>query len=221
MTPIHNEQVRHPSAWTRRELGGKAALQRPLTPAQLHAIDLLLARTRDRRPQEVTRADFDHPEINALLAQVRDTIMNGRGVLILTGVTPDRYTEEQFERIYWGFGTHLGNAAVQSAFGDRLGYVQNKEGDPVNRGYRSLQELHMHTDSYEVVGLMSVRKAKSGGLSGLASSLAIHNEFLRSRPDLLPALYRGYWYASDEARFSSKSVTDDHVPVFGSVDGKL
>ena len=221
MTPIHNEQVRHPSAWTSRELGGKDALKLPLGSAQLDAIDSLLARTRDKRPQQVTRAEFEHPEINQLLAHVRDVIMNGRGLLIVTGITPDRYTDEQFERIYWGFGTHLGNAAVQSAFGDRLGYVQNKEGDPVKRGYRSLQELHMHTDSYEVVGLMSVRRAKAGGLSGMVSSLAIHNAFLDTRPDLLPPLYRGYFYASDEARFSSKIVTDDPVPVFSSVAGKL
>jgi hypothetical protein len=79
----------------------------------------------------------------------------------------------------------------------------------------------MHSDSYEVVGLMSVRKAKAGGLSGLVSSLAIHNVILEERPELLPTLYRGYWYASEEARRSRKPVTDERVPVFGVVDGTL
>jgi hypothetical protein len=130
-------------------------------------------------------------------------------------------SDEGFERIYWGFGTHLGVGAVQSAAGDRLGYVQNREDDPVKRGYRSLRELHMHTDSYELVGLMSVRKAKSGGLSGMVSSLAIHNEMLRSRPDLLPPLYRGFRIASEEARFSSKAITDEAMPVFCCVAGKV
>ena len=221
MTPIHEEEVRHPSAWTSRELRGRQALERALTDAELDAVDALLARTRQLRPQEVTRAQFDHPAVAALADEIRAVVMTGRGAIVLTGIGPERYSEEQFERIYWGLGTHLGRAAVQSAFGDRLGYVQNKEGDPVRRGYRSLQELNMHSDSYEVVGLMSVRKAKAGGQSGLVSSLAIHNEFLRNRPDLLPALYRGYWYSSDEARFSSKVITDDPVPVFSSVDGVL
>lgn len=221
MTPIHREQVQHASAWTGRALGGKEALRRALSAEELDTIEALLARTRHLAPQKVTRAEFDHPRINALLDDVRHAIMHGRGVVIVSGVTPTRFSEEQFERIYWGFGTHLGIAAAQSAHGDRLGYVQNRPEDTVNRGYRSLQELHMHTDSYEVVGLMSVRKAKSGGLSGLVSSLSIHNAILAERPDLLPALYRGYYYASDEARRTRKAVTDDPVPVFGSVKGTL
>ena len=221
MTPIHAHQIDHPSAWTSGTIGGKETLTTQLNTGQLAAIDALLARTRHLAPQQVARADFDHPAINGLLLGLRETIMNGRGVAIVSGVTPERYTEEEFQRIYWGFGTHLGIGAVQSAAGDRLGYVQNNENDQVKRGYRSLRELHMHTDSYELVGLMSVRRAKSGGLSGLVSSLAIHNEILNARPDLLPPLYRGFRIASEEARFSSKAITDDAMPVFCAVGGEV
>lgn len=221
MTPIHDQPIDHPSAWTARSIGGKQSLLLQLTDPQLDAIDELLERTRHLQPQEVGRSEFDHPVVNELLRNVQDVIMNGRGIVVLSGVTTQRYTEEQFQRIYWGFGTHLGVGAVQSAAGDRLGYVQNRDDDPVKRGYRSLRELHMHTDSYEVVGLMSVRAAKSGGLSGVVSSLAIHNEILRSRPDLLAPLYRGFRIASEEARFSSKPITDDPMPVFCSVGDKV
>lgn len=221
MTPIYQQQINHPSAWTHQSVGGKDNLKVALSAEQIGAIDELLARTAHLRPQEVTRADFDHPVVNRLLASVREEIMNGRGLLIITGITPQRYDEEQFERIYWGFGTHLGNAAVQSASGDRLGRVETDPDDRVNRGYRSLQELNMHTDSYEVVGLMSVRKAKEGGFSGMASSLAIHNEIFKTRPELLEPLYRGFRYAIAEAKFSSKPVTDEAIPVFSCVDGKV
>jgi hypothetical protein len=221
MTPICNHIVDHPSAWTPATIGDKNGLKLALSEEQLAAIETLLARTARKRPQEVTRADFDHPAINRLLDRVRDELMSGRGILIVTGVTPARFTPDQFERIYWGFGTHLGIGAVQSGNGDRLGYVQNNPNDEVKRGYRSLRELHMHTDSYEIVGLMCVRKAKSGGMSGLAPSLSIHNEILRTRPDLLPPLYKGFRIASEEARFSSKAITDDEMPVFSYVDGKL
>jgi hypothetical protein len=221
MSAICNRIVEHPSAWTPATLGDKQSLELAMSEDELGAIDLLLERTRHKRPQEVTRADFDHPVVNRLLERVGDVIMNGRGVLIVTGATPQRYGEEAFERIYWGFGTHLGIGAVQSGNGDRLGYVQNNPRDEVKRGYRSLRELHMHTDSYEIVGLMCVRRAKSGGLSGLAPSLSIHNEILRTRPALLPALYRGFRIASEEARFSTKAITDEAMPVFSYVDGKL
>ncbi|MFO1313243.1 MAG: TauD/TfdA family dioxygenase [Burkholderiales bacterium] len=221
MTPICDRIIDHPSAWTPATIGSKEGLKHWLTEEELAAIEVLLERTRHMKPQEVTRADFDHPTLNRLLDRVRDVIMNGRGILIVSGITPTRFSEEQFERIYWGFGTHLGVGAVQSANGDRLGYVQADPKDVVMRGYRSPKELHMHTDSYEVIGLMCVRRAKSGGMSGLAPSLSIHNEILQKRPDLLPPLYRGFRIASEEARFSSKAITDDEMPVFSWVDGKL
>lgn len=36
-----------------------------------------------------------------------------------------------------------------------------------------------------VVGLLCLKVAKSGGLSSIASSVTIHNELLRSEPELL------------------------------------
>ncbi len=221
MTPICRHQIDHPSAWTPATLGNKDGLRLTLSEEELAAIETLLERTNHQRPQEVTRAEFDHPTVNRLLDRVRDVIMNGRGILIVSGVAPQRFSEEAFERIYWGFGTHLGIGAVQSGNGDRLGYVQNNPEDEVKRGYRGQGELHMHTDSYEVVGLMCVRRAKAGGSSGLAPSLSIHNEILRKRPELLEPLYRGFRIASEEARFSSKAITDEAMPVFSYVDGKL
>ena len=219
MPAILREAIDHPGAWTSAALGGKQALVLELEPAQLDAIDGLLARHRLLRPQEALRSDFDHPRINRLMDDVRGILLNGRGCVILRGITPQRYSEEQLERIYWGLGTHLGSAAVQSVHGDRLGRVESADEDPKQRGYRSLQELNMHSDSYEIVGLMSVRGAKSGGVSGLVSSLALHNEILRTRPDLLAPLYQGFWYASEEARFDAHPVSDTRVPVFSCADG--
>jgi hypothetical protein len=37
----------------------------------------------------------------------------------------------------------------------------------------------------------------------------------------LPPLYRGFRIASEEARFSSKAITDDEMPVFCYVAGKV
>jgi hypothetical protein len=219
VTTIHDRLIDHPSAWTRRSIASKQQLIRDLTAEETDAIDRLLGHTRHLKPQEVSRAEFDDPVIAALMDDVRDVIMNGCGIVIVKGITPDRYSEEDFQRIYWGLGTHLGTAAVQSVLGDRLGYVQNKEDDPVRRNYRSLQELDMHTDSYEIVGLMCVRGAKSGGHSGLVSSLSIHNEILKTRPDLLLPLYEGFYSASEEARFSSKPVTSTKIPIYSCVGG--
>ena len=60
MTPICDHVVDHPSAWTPAALGNKEGLKLALSEEELAAIETLLARTRHKRPQEVTRADFDH-----------------------------------------------------------------------------------------------------------------------------------------------------------------
>ena len=216
--PPFQHKIASPAAWTHREIGD-AGLTYRLTRAQLAAFDTLLARTRHLKPQQVTRADFDHPEVNALTAWVDDTIRRGRGAVLLSGLTREIHSEEDMERIYWGIGTHLGDAATQSMLGDRLGHVQHVKDDPVARGYRSNEELTPHTDSYRMVGLMCLQRAETGGRSRIVSGLAIHNEILATRPDLLEPLYEGYYYAIAEARFSAQPVTDFKIPVFCCIDG--
>ena len=220
MAPYRNV-ITTPAAWTSRGIGGRAGLEQPLTAAQLAAFDAVLARTQHLKSQDATRADFEHPEINALCAGLDETIRRGRGAVLLTGVTRETHSEEDMERIYWGIGVCLGDPAVQSMLGDRLGHVQHVKDDPVARGYRSNEELTPHTDSYRMVGLMCLQRAETGGLSRIVSSLAVHNEILATRPDLLEPLYEGYHYAVAEAAFSSQPVTDFRIPVFCCIDGMV
>jgi len=164
MTP-YEHVITTPNAWTNRSIDGKAGLTHHLTPGQIAAFDTLLVRTRHKKPQEVARADFDHPEINALAADLAQIIRHGRGAVLLSGLSPDRYSAHDLQRIYWGIGTHLGTATVQSALGDRLGHVRHVKDDPVARGYRSNEELTPHTDSYPIVGLLCLQRAETGGHS--------------------------------------------------------
>ena len=218
MPPFHST-ITTQAAWTNRSIGGEAGLKYRLTPALLAGFDTLLAKTRHLKPQDVTRADFEHPEINKLTEWLDATIRHGRGAVLLSGVTRETHSEEAMERIYWGIGTHLGDAATQSMLGDRLGHVQHVKDDPVARGYRSNEELTPHTDSYRMAGLMCLQRAETGGRSRIVSGLAIHNAILATRPELLEPLYEGYYYAIAEARFSAQPVTDFKIPVFCRIDG--
>ena len=220
VTP-YRSVITAPAAWTNASVGGKAGLTHHLTQAQLAAFDAVLARTRHLKPQQITRADFDHPEIAALAAHIADTIRHGNGFILLAGVTRETHGEDDMERIYWGIGTHLGDAATQSMAGDRLGHVRHVKDDPVARAYRSNEELTPHTDSYRLAGLMCLQRAETGGASTIVSSLAIHNEILATRPDLLEPLYEGYYYAVSEAKFSSHPFTDFKIPVFCCLDGMV
>jgi hypothetical protein len=50
--------------------------------------------------------------------------------------------------------------------------------------------LRFHTDRADVVALLCAEQSMSGGLSEIASAIAIHDTMLARRPDLVEALYR-------------------------------
>lgn len=221
---IHREIIDHPSAWTAASISGRQHFEQKLTPTQIEAIDTLLAATRHVPAQEVTREQFDHPEVNRLLTQIEQEILHGRGIVLVTGLDRSRYSPEDLERIFWGFGTHWGRAAVQSPKGDKLGrvtFVPVGPDNPVDRTYKRNSELEMHTDTYELVGLISVNKGRMGGLSRFVSSIAIHNDIVKNRPELLEPLYEGYHFATHEASLTDQPLTPYKVPVFCAVDGQV
>lgn len=221
MTEICREIVDHPSAWVRAP---KETFLRQLGDAEIDALERLVAATRHRKPLEVTRDEFDAPEVRGLAAEVMRELRDGHGLMVISGLAPERFSPEDYERIYWGLGTHIGKASVQNALGDFMGYVE-EEPDPDNpydpntrgRGYRSSAPAGFHTDTREVVGLMCVERAESGGESVMASVASIHNDFVRNHPELLDAMYEGYYCVLGPRQ----EVTPEKSPVFGFIDGRL
>jgi len=106
----------------------------------------------------------------------------------------------------------------QRDVGERYGALPDpgKPGAFLSSYARTLtnQLLRFHTDRCDVVALFCIRQAKSGGLSQLCSSPAVHNEMLRHRPELCAALYEPVW----RSRFGEEDATDDSsypLPVWG------
>ena len=133
-----------------------------------------------------------------MLAHALDELENGLGLFHIRGLPTAPFSKDDLRMIYWGLGKHIGTVVSQSRDGDLLGDVRDIGVDlhgPKGRGYRSKQKLTCHTDTCDVVGLMVLRIAMSGGLSILASSVAIHNEIARTRPDLLEVLYQPFWWS--------------------------
>jgi hypothetical protein len=213
--PMLRTPIRGRGAWTRRTVGGKQGFACGLTEAHLLAIEDILANTRSMPPQSIERRHFDHPLLNRLLAAIKREVIHGRGVVIIQGLSQNRFSPEQMERICWGFGTHWGSAHSQNLDGDRLGRVRNEEAED---GYKSTGELEFHCDLFQVLALMCVQRAESGGTTRLASSLAIYNAILKARPDLLPALYRGFYYATEAG---NGVISRTPVPVFSCQQGQL
>ena len=213
--PILDGPIDHTSAWTSAAIGGREGLTHRMSPEHRAAIFELLERTRPLKTTDITREDFDHPLVNELMAAVRFEIMHGKGAVILHGLDLTGVPVEDYERIYWGLGTHLGEAAIQSPKKDLIGYVQKVDDNPDKRGYQLDVELRSHTDFHEVLSLACFRKSASGGRSGAVSALAVHDIMQREAPEALQVLYDGWFHGFVDP----EHLTAEKVPVFCNVGG--
>lgn len=216
-------RIDHRSAWKGSDFSGPRDVAIRLEERHLDALRSVVARARKAGVglQELAREHTAMPEIEADLHEIRHELMEGRGLVILQGWPIEEMSVEELGIAYWAVGTYFGRGVSQSPMGDRLGYVTDvsKPGTR-ERGYRSAQELSLHTDSDDIVGLLSIRRGRSGGLSRLASSLAVFNEMVRDHPDLLPPLLEGFFCQVGAGEPDSPArVTAMKVPVFSLVDG--
>lgn len=145
--------------------------------------------------RQVTRQHLSLPSLSVRLATLQRDVVEGRGFILIKGLPLKRYSPLEAATIYWIIGQHFGVPVSQNAAGHLLGHVKDMgyaKGDPNWRGYQTSEALRYHTDSCDIVGLYCRRGAKSGGLSSIASSGAVHNAILETRPDLLEVLYRPF-----------------------------
>lgn len=141
----------------------------------------------------LTQADFPLPTLSARLSDIRTRdVLKGRGFAVIRGLDPDGLDRRQAAAAFLGLGAHLGNLRPQNAKGHILGHVRDlgrSSADPTARLYQTHERQTFHTDSCDVVALMCLRPAKAGGRSSLVSSVTLHNEMRRLRPDLALCLF--------------------------------
>ena len=139
----------------------------------------------------LTAANVSLPALGARLQEMLDEVLNGRGFVLIKGLPVERWTRREAAVAFLAIGVHLGNLRMQNAAGHFLGHVKDlgrSSDDPNTRIYQTRERQTHHTDSCDVVGVMCLQTARSGGLSSLVSSTTIFNEMRRRRPDLLSVL---------------------------------
>jgi hypothetical protein len=188
--------VEGPGAWLGSRIDYRAEGMHEFSAADVAEIDAALAHLRGLGEidfADLTAAMFPLPRLGAVLSDLRDGLHNGRGFLLLRGLPRERYTQDDMARIYVGLGVHIGRLLPQSYHGELLGHVIDvSDIEQQARGYHRGGAQGFHTDTCDVVSLMCVQAAKSGGLSRIVSVAAIHNRLLETRPDLLATLYGEY-----------------------------
>ena len=172
---------------------------------------------------DIRRADFPLPTLGPGSTRMREEILNGRGFVLIRGLPVEGRPIADSAAAYWGIGTYFGNARSQNAKGHLLGHVRDlglATSDPNVRTYQTTERQHFHTDSCDIVGLLCLKTAKSGGLSSLTSSMAIYNEMARRRPDLVARLFRPFpTDRRGEVPAGKKPFFE--IPIYNDYDGPL
>lgn len=213
-----------PSAWVGAELA-----KRPeewiyrLSPTEIAEIEGAIAALRGRDIATLRRADFPLPTLGPVLDRLREEVLNGRGFVLLRGLPVTDRPIVESACAYWGIGSYFGNARSQNAKGHVLGHVRDlglSSNDPKVRIYQTTERQNFHTDSCDIVALLCLKTAKSGGLSSLTSSMSIYNAMAERRPDLLARLFVPF--ATDRrGEVPEGKLPWFNIPVFNEHQGYL
>ena len=186
-------EIKDSSVWYGPDLGGSTEWIEGLSESEIAEVEGAVKRLEDSSLHltSINSYDFPLPALAPRLHYLLDEVLNGRGFVLIRALPMQRWTQRQAAIAFLGIGVHLGNLRMQNADGHLLGHVRDlglSSQDPNTRIYQTRERQTFHTDSCDVVGLLCLRAAKSGGLSSLVSSTTIFNEMRRRRPDLLKVL---------------------------------
>lgn len=121
----------------------------------------------------------------------------------LRGFPIGELTDTQTEHAYLGLGELLGRPVGQDRHASVLTHIRD-ERIPAELGvrkYRTNLRQDFHSDGSDLVGLLCLHPAKTGGQSKIVSAHAVYNEMLRRAPHLVEVMYQPMpWDRNNEQR---------------------
>lgn len=214
------------AVWYGADMARRSDWSRDFTQSELAALDSA-ARALDESGMDIAAIDrscFPSHGLESLLTDIVRQVRDGPGFILLRGLPVDRWTRRQAAIAYFGLGTLLGEVCSQNAMGHVLGHVKDIGRDyakATERGYQTAARLPYHSDAADIVGLLCLAPAKSGGLSSIAAAGTIYNEMLELRPELAAELAKPV-YRDRRGEVPQGADPWYAVPVFNPMpDGRL
>ena len=190
---LPHSPIRSAAAWRGLELRKSETWQWALTYEQNGELRTLLNKLKQegRELRSLTPADCPLPLLTDAIQAWRHEIIHGRGFVLVSGLSVDQLTTEECETIFWCLGLHLGLPGAQNSAGDLLTQVRDEgnKSEDTGRLYKTSAAIAYHCDAADIVGLLCVQNSQQGGLSRIASSVTVFNEFLKSYPELADKLF--------------------------------
>ena len=199
-TRVTRRPITGPSAWTGAEMKNREAeWTYRFSASDIAEIETAAAAVRARGLElaAISRADFPLPTLGPVLDRLRHDVVEGRGFVLLRGLPVEGRPVEENATAYWGIGAYFGSPRSQNHKGHLLGHVYDlglglSEKNPHLRSYQTAERQRFHIDRADLVALLCLKRAKSGGASAIVSSMTLHNVIAEQRPDLLERLYQPF-----------------------------
>ncbi|MDN3988308.1 TauD/TfdA family dioxygenase [Zwartia vadi] len=183
-----------PSAWLGPQASASTDWVHHLTDLELSELELAARRALETHSDiaSIRREAFVLPTLGPRLAHLHDVLIHGCGFALVRALPVKDWPRAVTAAAFYGLGCHLGYPVPQNAKGHVLGHVTDmglNADDPKVRIYQTHERQTFHTDSSDIVGLVCLQQAKSGGDSALVSSNTIYNVMRRDYPELAAALF--------------------------------
>lgn len=216
--------ISHPSAWLAAEVVTRRDQWIQVLPDEVRReIESAAGAIRRQDMKAIIGSEVQPSRLPAArdyLAGIEREVMEGRGFVLLQGLSPD-LDDAMLRACYWLIVNLLGRPISQNSYGDRLCDVTDtgrELGGRRVRGYQTNAELKFHTDRCDLVGLLCLRPAMSGGRSSIASAVTAYNHLVERHPEMMAPLIAGMNYLNIEEGGDSSI---RRLPVFHIQDGVL
>ncbi|MDF1658545.1 MAG: TauD/TfdA family dioxygenase, partial [Verrucomicrobiales bacterium] len=167
------------------------------------------------------RPDWNGDFAYAKAEEIRETLENGSGAILLRGFPIREHTKDSAREAFRDWCTTLGTLLSQNEKGDTVFDVSDAafgQHDPRTRGPNTNRKLSFHTDRCDVIGFLCWKQARTGGENELVSSMHLYNEIGRRRPDLLRVLEETFLYKRHSVDLGNNSSYCEQ-PIFSFQDG--
>ena len=217
------DRISDKQAWRASNIDDTTAWYYPLSEECLSSFEWVIrgAREQARSITEIFRPNTSLNGCRECLQPALNALNSGRGFAIIERIPVEGYEVEEALSMYWMIGQFLGNPMEQNIEGTLL-YDVRDTGQNVAQGARfsvTNAESSFHNDNSfgellpDLVGLLCLQTAKSGGQSQLISGYALHNELLENHPNVLETLYQLFCF-DRRGQFKAGESSTSQFPIF-------
>ena len=161
--------------------------------------------------------------------EIRHRLDHGLGFVIIESLPVDEYDLEIVEKLYWLLMSLVGRPVAQKWNGEMIYEVTDTgkkatAGSGVRSSKTNGGQIYHTDNSFNLppsfVGLLCVRPAMQGGISGLISFDSVYNEMLERHADVLPRLYQPFYFDRQREHAPGDTLHSSN-PVFENRDKVL